>query len=70
MGDEAEYLSQKDDLTCLYNQKGYRNKRKQQKDGFYQCTKCKEFKPKSEFYNDIRVPCGIRSKCKKCYHLK
>lgn len=34
----------------------------------YRCTRCGQYKPKSEFYSDKRVPCGIRNKCKKCYH--
>ena len=35
---------------------------------FYRCTRCGQYMPKSEFYKDKRVPCGIRDKCKKCYH--
>jgi len=34
----------------------------------YLCARCKEFKAKRDFYADKRVPCGIRNKCKKCYH--
>lgn len=34
----------------------------------YRCTRCGQYKPKSEFYKDSRVPCGIRDKCKSCYH--
>ena len=34
----------------------------------YRCTRCGQYKPKSEFYLDKRVPCGMRSKCKICYH--
>lgn len=36
----------------------------------YRCTACGQYKPKTDFYADRRVPCGIRSKCKKCYHKK
>lgn len=36
----------------------------------YKCTYCKEFKPKEMFYTDKRNPCGIRNRCKKCYHRK
>ena len=36
----------------------------------YRCTKCGQYKTKGEFYKDRRVPCGIRSRCIKCYHGK
>lgn len=36
----------------------------------YRCTRCGQYKSKSGFYKDNRVPCGIRSTCKKCYHKK
>jgi hypothetical protein len=36
----------------------------------YKCTSCGQYKPKRDFYKDSRVPCGIRSKCKKCYHKR
>lgn len=34
----------------------------------YRCARCGEYKPKSDYYKDNRTPCGIRSKCKRCYH--
>jgi len=36
----------------------------------YRCTDCGQYKPRNEYYNDKRVPCGIRNKCKLCYHKK
>ncbi len=34
----------------------------------YRCTRCGQYKPESGFYKDSRVPCGVRDKCKACYH--
>jgi hypothetical protein len=34
----------------------------------YRCTRCGQYKPKSDYYKDKRVPCGIRNRCKSCYH--
>ena len=36
----------------------------------YRCTKCGQYKPKSEYYKDKRNPCGVRNRCKKCYHKR
>lgn len=66
MGDEAEYLYERQDFTELTTQKYYRDTRKKIRNGLYQCSKCKKYKDKSEFYKDERVPCGIRSHCKEC----
>ncbi|MEK6882399.1 MAG: hypothetical protein AABY22_22455 [Nanoarchaeota archaeon] len=33
------------------------------------CSKCKEIKPKSEFYPDKRWRSGVCSACKKCFYL-
>ncbi|MCL2223588.1 MAG: hypothetical protein FWB96_01325 [Defluviitaleaceae bacterium] len=41
---------------------------KPRKGNKYRCTRCGQYKPKSEFYKDTRVPCGIRHRCKACYH--
>lgn len=73
MGEEADYLESqyvyhKIDDELFHTR--FKDTRKPNKDGLYQCTMCKMFKPKSEFYKDNRVPCGIRNKCKKCYHKK
>lgn len=46
----------------------YKDTSKKQRGDLYRCTRCGQYKPKSEFYKDARVPCGIRSKCKECYH--
>lgn len=34
------------------------------------CSKCKEVKPKSEFYPRPSRPCGVTSSCKKCQGVK
>ena len=36
----------------------------------YRCTRCGQYKSRIDFYKDKRVPCGIRNKCKMCYHKK
>jgi len=33
-----------------------------------QCTKCKEYKPRSEFYRKNGAKCGRESRCKSCYN--
>jgi len=43
---------------------------KQSKNGQFRCTRCGQYKPADQFYKDDRVPCGIRSRCKSCYHKK
>ncbi len=43
---------------------------KQSKNGQYRCTRCGQYKSAGQFYKDDRVPCGIRSRCKSCYHQK
>ena len=69
---EAQYLEDGIDyiIENINNNSYYKDTRKLYKDGLYRCTRCGQYKPKSEFYKDNRVPCGIRSKCKKCYHKK
>lgn len=52
----------------LVEPKYFKDTSKNNKKGMYQCTLCKKYKPKSDFYKDKRVPCGIRSRCKECYH--
>lgn len=66
MGEEASWLDIGDNYIDSFS--FYRDSRKPHKGGLYQCTMCKQYKPKREFYVDKRVPCGIRSKCKECYH--
>ena len=63
---EAEYLY--DAEYYLIEPNYYTDTSKKHKGELYRCTRCGQYKPKSEFYKDARVPCGIRSKCKECYH--
>lgn len=78
MGDyisESEYLQMHDDWTevdqkPLYFKDTSKPTKIVGKQELYKCTKCGKFKPKSEFYKDNRVPCGIRNRCKVCYHVK
>lgn len=75
---EAEHLYSQEDFTdSLFDNNDYTNRlkpfyfkdtRKKEKNGQYRCTRCGQYKNISEFYKDPRVPCGVRSKCKKCYH--
>lgn len=68
---EASYLYGQEDFTLVQSsQCHYRDTSKPKLNGLYQCTKCEIFKPKSDFYADKRVPCGIRNRCKICYHKK
>ena len=69
MSEEADYLkSQFDYYENESHNKYFKNTRKPTNKGLYQCTLCKKYKPKTEFYKDNRVPCGIRNRCKECYH--
>ncbi len=68
MGDEAEYLESQRDIYIDINARPYKDTRKPNKNGLYRCTLCGQYKPKSMFYKDKRVPCGIRNRCKECYH--
>jgi len=70
VGDEAEYLGHQHDYSLKSSERHYKDTRKPNQKGLYQCTFCKKYKPKSEFYKDRRVPCGIRNRCKECYHKK
>lgn len=65
---EAKYLYENEDFT--FEPPLYKDTRKSNCNGLYQCTRCGKFKSKIEFYTDKRVPCGIRSRCKDCYHKK
>jgi len=64
--DGADYIIDEDFNDISY----YKDTHKLCKNGLYRCTRCGQYKPKSEFYKDNRIPCGIRSKCKQCYHKK
>lgn len=70
---EAAHADYGFDFTTLGN-KPFKNTRKPIKTlggvDLYQCTLCKQYKSKEEFYKDKRNPCGIRNRCIKCYHKK
>lgn len=64
---EADYLNDGSDYI-ISDYKFWVDKSKPNKNGLYKCTLCGKYKRKSDFYKDKRVPCGIRSRCKECYH--
>ncbi|MCL2357005.1 MAG: hypothetical protein FWC70_07595 [Defluviitaleaceae bacterium] len=79
IGEEASYLEEADGADYeeekhLNEKRGvpdyFTDTRKPHKGNKYRCTRCGQYKPKSDFYKDKRVPCGIRNKCKACYHKK
>lgn len=80
MGDEAEALMEQDmdycalEMLCLYKPvrryKSFKDTSKPHRDGKYRCARCGRYKPPEDFYKDKRVPCGIRNRCKTCYHKK
>jgi hypothetical protein len=68
---EAMYLYEKDDFTIdTIDTRFFKDTRKPNKHGLFKCTLCGEFKSRNNFYKDSRVPCGVRSRCKACYHKK
>jgi len=76
-GDEAMYLEYQDDYYSndrsdlpKYFKDTSKKKRTVRGVVQYRCTRCGQYKPKSEYYKDVRVPCGIRNRCKSCYHKR
>lgn len=73
---EAEFMyDASEELYCEDNEEfSFKDTRKKTRlvDGkiFYMCSRCGQYKSKDEYYKDKRVPCGIRNKCKLCYHKK
>ena len=68
-GTEADAMEDGDDYFLSTHLK-YADRSKENIDGKYRCSMCGVFKPKKDYYTDKRVPCGVRSRCKACYHKR